>query len=39
MEEKPIDQLTKLRNEKDRSVNYMAVEAILENPEREEITK
>jgi len=30
MEEKPVERLIRLGNRKDRSINYMAVEAILE---------
>jgi len=36
MEEKPVERLIRLGNKKDRSINYMAVEAILEYLEREE---
>ena len=36
MEEKPGERLIRLGNKKDRSINYMVVEAILEYLEREE---
>jgi len=36
MEEKPVERLIRLGNKKDRSINYMAVEAILEYLKREE---
>jgi len=36
MEEKPVKRLIQLGNKKDRSINYMAIEAILEYLEREE---
>jgi len=36
MEEKPIERLIQLGNKKDRSINYMVVEAILEYLSREE---
>jgi hypothetical protein len=36
MEEKPVERLIRLGNKKDRSINYMAVEAILEYLNREE---
>ena len=36
MEEKPVERLIRLGNKKDRSINYMVVEAILEYLEREE---
>lgn len=36
MAEKPVERLIKLREKKDRSVNYMVVEAILEYLKREE---
>ena len=35
-EEKPVERLIRLGNKKDRSINYMVVEAILEYLEREE---
>ena len=35
MEEKPVERLIRLGNKKDRSINYMVVEAILEYLERE----
>ena len=36
MEEKPVERLIKLANKKDRSINYLTVEAILEHLKREE---
>jgi len=36
MEERPVERLIKLGKKKDRSVNYLVVEAILEYLEREE---
>ena len=36
MEEKPVERLMRLGSKKDRSINYMVVEAILEYLEREE---
>ena len=36
MEEKPVERLIRLGNKKDRSINYMVVEAILEYLKREE---
>ena len=36
MEEKPVERLIRLGNKKDRSINYMAVKAVLEYLEREE---
>ncbi len=36
LKEKPIERLIKLAKEKDRSVNYLVVRAILEYLEREE---
>jgi hypothetical protein len=36
MEEKPGERLIKLANKKDRSINYLVVEAILEYLKREE---
>jgi len=36
MEEKPVERLIQLGNKKDRSINYMVVEAILEYLSREE---
>jgi len=36
MEEKPVERLVKLGEKRDRSVNYLVVEAILEYLEREE---
>lgn len=36
MEEKPVERLIRLGNKKDRSVNYLVVEAILEYLKREE---
>jgi hypothetical protein len=36
MEEKPVARLIRLGNKKDRSINYMVVEAILEYLNREE---
>ena len=36
MEEKPIERLIRLGNKKDRSINYMVVEAIPEYLDREE---
>ena len=36
MEEKPVERLMGLGNKKDRSINYMVVEAILEYLNREE---
>jgi predicted transcriptional regulator len=36
LKEKPIERLMKLAKEKDRSVNYLVVKAILEFVEREE---
>jgi len=36
MEEKPVERLIRLGNKRDRSINYMAVEAILEYLNREE---
>jgi len=35
MEQKPVQQLMKLADRKDRSVNYLVVEAILEYLDRE----
>jgi len=35
-EEKPVERLIQLGNKKDRSINYMVVEAILEYLNREE---
>ena len=34
--EKPVERLTKLGEKRDRSINYLVVEAILEYLEREE---
>jgi len=36
MEEKPVERLIKLSAKKDRSINYLVVEAILEYLKREE---
>ena len=36
MEEKPVERLIRLGNKRDRSINHMVVEAILEYLEREE---
>ena len=36
MEEKPVERLIRLGEKKDRSINYMVVEAILEYLDREE---
>ena len=36
MEEKPVERLMKLAAKKDRSINYLVVEAILEYLNREE---
>jgi predicted transcriptional regulator len=36
MKEKPVERLIRLGNKKDRSINYMVVEAILEYLRREE---
>ena len=36
MEEKPVERLIKLSNKKDRSINYLVVEAIIEYLKREE---
>ena len=36
MEEKPVERLIRLGNKRDRSINYMAVEAIIEYLKREE---
>jgi len=36
MEEKPVERLIRLGNKRDRSINYMVVEAILEYLNREE---
>ena len=36
MEEKPVERLIRLGNKKDRSINYMAVEAVLQYLQREE---
>ena len=36
MAEKPVERLTKLGEKKDRSINYLVVEAILEYLKREE---
>jgi len=36
MKERPVERLIKLGKKKDRSVNYLVVEAILEYLEREE---
>jgi len=36
MEEKPVERLIRLGNKKDRSINYMVVEAIMEYLKREE---
>jgi predicted transcriptional regulator len=36
MEEKPVERLIRLGNKKDRSINYMVVEAIIEYLKREE---
>lgn len=36
MEEKPVERLIRLGNKRDRSVNYLVVEAILEYLRREE---
>jgi len=36
MEEKPVERLIRLGEKRDRSINYMAVEAILEYLKREE---
>jgi len=36
MEEKPVERLIKLSEKKDRSINYLVVEAILEYLKREE---
>ena len=36
MEEKPVERLIRLGNKKDRSINYMVVDAILQYLDREE---
>jgi predicted transcriptional regulator len=36
MEEKPVERLIRLGNKRDRSINYMVVEAIIEYLKREE---
>ena len=36
MEEKPVERLIRLSNKKDRSINYLVVEAIIEYLKREE---
>jgi len=36
MEERPVERLIKLSEKKDRSINYLVVEAILEYLKREE---
>ena len=36
MEQKPVERLMKLGDERDRSINYLVVEAILEYLDREE---
>ena len=36
MEEKPVERLIRLGNKRDRSINYLVVEAILEYLKREE---
>jgi len=36
MREKPVERLMKLADKKDRSINYLVVEAILEYVKREE---
>ena len=36
MEEKPVERLIKLSDKKDRSINYLVVEAILEYLRKEE---
>ena len=36
MEEKPVERLIRLGNKKDRSINYMVVEAIIDYLRREE---
>ena len=36
MEEKPVERLIKMGNKKDRSINYLVVEAILQYLTREE---
>lgn len=36
MKEKPVDRLMKLGKERDRSVNYLVVQALVEYLEREE---
>ncbi len=36
MKQRPVERLIQLGNKKDRSINYMAVEAILEYLKREE---
>jgi len=36
MEQKPVERLIRLAEKKDRSINYLVVEAILEYLEREE---
>ena len=36
MEEHPVERLIKLSNKKDRSINYLVVEAIIEYLKREE---
>jgi len=36
MEEKPVERLIRLGNKKDRSINYMVVEAIIQYLNREE---
>ena len=37
MEEKPVERLMKLGKKRDRSVNYLVVEAILQYLEREKV--
>jgi len=39
MEQKPVQQLMKLADKKDRSVNYRVVEAIPKHLKREEVQK
>jgi predicted DNA-binding protein len=39
MEQRPVERLMKLAERKDRSVNYLVVEAIIEYLEREEKRK
>jgi len=36
MEQKPVERLIRLANKRDRSINYLVVEAILEYLKREE---